>query len=481
MLRAVHLEDVRCDGAAHAGCQAACLIFWKDAWLKPADGAGGKARGEANQAGACTEADVWAATRPAPPHPEPIYACQSTRVPAATQPLRWWDLRHTPKTARRETSGRATSSTRWPGWSPQKIATAGIGVGSGVRWVYNAVQRLQGGTPYPWGIGQIQTGSRTPSRKLDLQPGELVKVRSHADILQTLDEAGNNRGMCWDPEMVPYCGGTYRVQRRITLIIDEKTGRLLPMKNDCIQLEGSSAARATPSTAGSVRARFLPTGGRSGSSASARAARRARHDIEERTVNLWAGIASGRRNACVALCTHDQVLGICEQERITRVPGAGVNSTGLPDEALDELLTRAGLARRDLAGFALAEHGAGPARPDTLRIDHHFAHACAAFLPSRFDAARIVICDHEAPHVSVWDGRGTSVTRVDWPWHGTGFAELYSQCAEVLGFVGAGGEQRMEALARLDPSARDERIEQLFALAEDRLVIAPDWRGVSRA
>jgi len=194
-------------------------------------------------------------------------------------------------------------------------------------------------------------------------------------------------------------------------------------------------------------------------------------------VNLWAGIASGRRNACVALCTPDQVLGICEQERITRVPGAGVNSSGLPDEALDELLSRAGRGRRDLAGFALAEHGAGPARPDTLRIDHHFAHACAAFLPSRFDAARIVICDHEAPHVSVWDGRGTSVTRVEWPWHGIGFAELYSQCADVLGFSGAGGEQRMEALARLDPSARDERIERLFGLADDRLVIAPDWQA----
>src|SRR3954471_16129673 len=31
---AVHLET-RCDGSAHGGCQAGCLIFWKDAWLKP--------------------------------------------------------------------------------------------------------------------------------------------------------------------------------------------------------------------------------------------------------------------------------------------------------------------------------------------------------------------------------------------------------------------------------------------------------------
>src|SRR5262245_10983550 len=34
---AVHLE-LRCDGSAHGGCQAGCLLFWKTAWLKPVDG-----------------------------------------------------------------------------------------------------------------------------------------------------------------------------------------------------------------------------------------------------------------------------------------------------------------------------------------------------------------------------------------------------------------------------------------------------------
>src|SRR5512139_660367 len=33
---AVHL-DIRCDGSAHGGCQANCLIFWKSAWLKPVE------------------------------------------------------------------------------------------------------------------------------------------------------------------------------------------------------------------------------------------------------------------------------------------------------------------------------------------------------------------------------------------------------------------------------------------------------------
>ena len=31
---AVHLET-RCDGQSHGGCQAGCLLFWKEAWLKP--------------------------------------------------------------------------------------------------------------------------------------------------------------------------------------------------------------------------------------------------------------------------------------------------------------------------------------------------------------------------------------------------------------------------------------------------------------
>src|SRR5207302_9742694 len=33
MLNTVHLEGTRCNGDAHGGCQARCLMFWKEAWL----------------------------------------------------------------------------------------------------------------------------------------------------------------------------------------------------------------------------------------------------------------------------------------------------------------------------------------------------------------------------------------------------------------------------------------------------------------
>src|SRR5262245_27556739 len=38
MASTVHLENIRCDGSAHDGCQAGCLIIWKEAWLKRMDG-----------------------------------------------------------------------------------------------------------------------------------------------------------------------------------------------------------------------------------------------------------------------------------------------------------------------------------------------------------------------------------------------------------------------------------------------------------
>src|SRR5215469_15880900 len=94
----VHLET-RCDGEAHGGCQAACLLYWKTAWLRPMSGDGKKtARAEfvnlsAKQEGIhadgrCEEAAVWTNTRHSTSHKnDPVYVCQATQVPYATKPL----------------------------------------------------------------------------------------------------------------------------------------------------------------------------------------------------------------------------------------------------------------------------------------------------------------------------------------------------------------------------------------------------------
>jgi hypothetical protein len=72
---------------------------------------------------------------------------------------------------------------------------------------------------------------------LNLQPGELVRVKSHEEILKTLDTNSRNRGLYFDAEEVPYCDETHRVLKRVTRILDEKTGRMQELKTPCVILD----------------------------------------------------------------------------------------------------------------------------------------------------------------------------------------------------------------------------------------------------
>src|SRR5208283_1748926 len=85
--------------------------------------------------------------------------------------------------------------------------------------------------------GTIPDDQPTPTVTLDLQPGELVRIKSHDEILKTLDTRNRNRGLYFDAEEVPYCGGTYRVLKRVRKIIHERTGKMLVMKTPCFILD----------------------------------------------------------------------------------------------------------------------------------------------------------------------------------------------------------------------------------------------------
>src|SRR5581483_6101858 len=69
-------------------------------------------------------------------------------------------------------------------------------------------------------------------------PGDVVRVRSRGEILGTLDLRGKNRGLRFDREMLPYCGQTRRVARRVERFIDEASGELVELKSDCVVLDG---------------------------------------------------------------------------------------------------------------------------------------------------------------------------------------------------------------------------------------------------
>lgn len=246
--RAVHL-DTRCDGSFHGGCQAKCMIFWKEVWLKAASGpskAGFLISAETlatngiskTSASSCTEANVLAAVQAATANQTSVkYACQATQLPYATTSLEWWEVSQYIEDYRSGNinlwqiiCGTVYFIYYW-------LSCAGIGLGRPMRWFYDHFYFLWRGYPFPRKTGTIPEGASTPYETLNLQPGELVRVKSHGEILNTLNRQNRNRGLYFDAEEVPYCGRTYRVLHRVEKIVNERTGEMQHMKTPCVILD----------------------------------------------------------------------------------------------------------------------------------------------------------------------------------------------------------------------------------------------------
>jgi hypothetical protein len=244
--RTVHLEGLRCDGGAHGDCQALCLLFWKEAWLKKVDGPESPVTAvlvaRPAEKGTSSESCVWRGTRKAGEAMDsldPTYVCQATKLLDATVPLRRSDLEPYVEDLTSGNVGVGQMLGRLVFVVFSFIVGGRYGLSTPLIWLYDTVQKLTGGSPYPERRGKIPKGAKTPSRRLDLQPGETVRVRSLPEILETVDETLRNRGMTWHSEMVQFTDRTFRVARRIEKIINEKTGKMMHMKNDAVILENA--------------------------------------------------------------------------------------------------------------------------------------------------------------------------------------------------------------------------------------------------
>ena len=239
MRDAVFLEDLRCDGSAHGGCQARCLLFWKTQWLKPVTPtpAGNTTGLPAGGKVGCSERQLHEATRAVMANGEPRYFCQATEHWAASEPLRPLAISHFVEDLR---SGNAKLK--------DVVRVVGLHLVWRLRflkrgwrlsvWLYDRLHRLMMGRPDPFRGGVIPEGASTPESRLDLQPGEWIEVKSHDEILQTVTTVDlKNHGMKYNAEMTPFCGQRFRVAQRVDKIIEEKSGRMIAMKNPCITLE----------------------------------------------------------------------------------------------------------------------------------------------------------------------------------------------------------------------------------------------------
>jgi hypothetical protein len=74
---------------------------------------------------------------------------------------------------------------------------------------------------------------------LDLQPGEMVEVKTEEEIRETLDQEGRNRGLQFTPDMTEYCGRRLRVFKRVQRICMEGRPGEMRSLNHTVILEGA--------------------------------------------------------------------------------------------------------------------------------------------------------------------------------------------------------------------------------------------------
>ncbi|MGA9724430.1 MAG: hypothetical protein WBQ86_18360, partial [Candidatus Binatus sp.] len=80
----VHLEQLRCDGSAHRGCDAGCLFLWKEAWLRRA----ADSVENSSPVTASVESDsTYSLLSELAQKPNNTLMCQATELNAATCPV----------------------------------------------------------------------------------------------------------------------------------------------------------------------------------------------------------------------------------------------------------------------------------------------------------------------------------------------------------------------------------------------------------
>ncbi|MBI2565760.1 MAG: hypothetical protein HYV63_01840 [Candidatus Schekmanbacteria bacterium] len=98
----------------------------------------------------------------------------------------------------------------------------------------NAFRRRLGlALPPPRESGDVSGTSATAPAlaPLGLTPGEHVRVKTKAQILATLDAAGRYRGLAYVPPMDRYCGTVRTVRKRVDRFFDERTRRMLRLRD----------------------------------------------------------------------------------------------------------------------------------------------------------------------------------------------------------------------------------------------------------
>jgi hypothetical protein len=83
-----------------------------------------------------------------------------------------------------------------------------------------------------------KTQKRSEKKRMSFKEGDIVEIKSFAEIFETLDKEGRHRGLSFTKEMIPFCGKRFKVYKKLERIVLESTGEMRRMRTPTVILEG---------------------------------------------------------------------------------------------------------------------------------------------------------------------------------------------------------------------------------------------------
>ena len=173
---------------------------------------------------------------------------------------------------------------------------------------------------------------------------------------------------------------------------------------------------------------------------------------------LILGIGGWLHDGSAALVLDGKCVAAIEEEKLLRQRHPG----GFPDRAVTTCLKIAGARRKDIDIVALSKPLAAGKEASallhlktlfpnskTVVVDHHTAHAAAAFFPSPFENSQVLTLDHHGDVCcgATWQGAGNQLQAIDASYYPDSPAALYSKVTELLGFQPDSEEHKVQWLS----------------------------------
>ncbi|MBL8178482.1 MAG: carbamoyltransferase [Bryobacterales bacterium] len=196
------------------------------------------------------------------------------------------------------------------------------------------------------------------------------------------------------------------------------------------------------------------------------------------------GMAGAHAKAACALVRNGHLAAAVEEQKLSRQKQVG----GLPEHSLAFCLKQAKVQPQDVDFVALVRPVAGTLdarlhlelrqrfpNSQLVVVDHHMAHAAAAYYLSPFDDAAVLTLDRagDLRCGALWQAKGTEIGLRRELYFPDSLGHLYGRVTQLLGFTPGSDEHKVQWLS----AAGDNRFVDVFS----SILSAQQWPRLDRS